>query len=716
MKKLIILLLLLFINLFGNAEALTLQNSKTQFNQESYVSKLPDCKSSSTHKHNCIGTLTFASGNKYVGEFKNNKRHGQGTYIYAGGAIESGIWENGKLLDVDVSKLPDCKSSSTYRHNCFGTYTHADGDKYVGEFKDNKGHGQGAYNYVNGDKFVGEYKDGKRHGQGAYTFASGNKFVGEWKNGKRHGQGAYTFASGDKYVGEWKNGKRHGQGTYTYASGSKYVGEFKNNEYNGQGTFTFASGNKYAGEFKSDKRHGQGTYTYVDGAKYVGEFKSDKYNGQGAYTYASGNKYVGEFKNNEYNGQGTYIFTSGNKYVGEFKSDKYNGQGTFTFAGGAIESGIWENGKLLDVDVSKLPDCKSSSTYKHNCIGTYTYVDGDKYVGEFKNNKRHGQGTYTFASGSKYVGEFKNSNYNGQGTYTYADGDKYFGEYKNGKKHGQGIFTFGHSSEWAGDKYVGEYKDGKRHGQGAYTFSDGTIKKGIWESGELLHANNKEVYSTSSGSGFAVTSNGYVVTNYHVVKGCTDVKIHDKGRKIKASIVTYDPNNDIALLKGNFIPRKFYPLSRKSPELLTEVFVAGHPFGKRISASVKVTKGIVSSLSGVGNNFSNFQIDAALQPGNSGGPIMNDKGNVVGVAVAKLKRDWAIKEFDTVPELVNFGVKSSVVIGILESENINLIAPYKEAKSYAELGSMITDGTYYLSCWMTEAQIKKVEKTKVVFQ
>ena len=605
MKKLIILLLLLFINLFGNAEALTLQNSKTQFNQESYVSKLPDCKSSSTHKHNCIGTLTFASGNKYVGEFKNNKRHGQGTYIYAGGAIESGIWENGKLLDVDVSKLPDCKSSSTYRHNCFGTYTHADGDKYVGEFKDNKGHGQGAYNYVNGDKFVGEYKDGKRHGQGAYTFASGNKFVGEWKNGKRHGQGAYTFASGDKYVGEWKNGKRHGQGTYTYASGSKYVGEFKNN-----------------------KRHGQGTYTYVGGDKYVGEYKNGKWNGQGTYTYASGDKYVGELKDGNYNGQGTY----------------------------------------------------------------------------------------TFASGSKYVGEFKNSNYNGQGTYTYADGDKYFGEYKNGKKHGQGIFTFGHSSEWAGDKYVGEYKDGKRHGQGAYTFSDGTIKKGIWESGELLHANNKEVYSTSSGSGFAVTSNGYVVTNYHVVKGCTDVKIHDKGRKIKASIVTYDPNNDIALLKGNFIPRKFYPLSRKSPELLTEVFVAGHPFGKRISASVKVTKGIVSSLSGVGNNFSNFQIDAALQPGNSGGPIMNDKGNVVGVAVAKLKRDWAIKEFDTVPELVNFGVKSSVVIGILESENINLIAPYKEAKSYAELGSMITDGTYYLSCWMTEAQIKKVEKTKVVFQ
>ena len=401
-----------------------------------------------------------------------------------------------------------------------------------------------------------------------------------------------------------------------------------------------------------------------------------KHNCIGTFTFASGDKYVGEWKDGKYSGQGTYTFGhssewAGDKYVGEWKDDKIHGQGTFTFA------------------------------------------SGNKYVGEFKNGKRHGQGTFTYAGGDgeKYVGEFKNDKYNGQGTYTYADGDKYVGEHKNDKRHGQGTYTFA-----SGDKYVGEFKNGKYNGQGTYTYADGTIESGIWEDDELLYANNEEIYSASSGSGFAVTSDGYVVTNYHVVEGCTDVKIHDKGRKIKASIVTYDPSNDIALLKGNFIPRKFYPLSRESPELLTEVFVAGHPFGKRISASVKVTKGIVSSLSGVGNNFSNFQIDAALQPGNSGGPIMNDKGNVVGVAVAKLKRDWGIKEFDAVPELVNFGVKSSVVIGILESENINLIAPYKEAKSQAELGSMITDGTYYLSCWMTEAQIEKVKKTKVIFQ
>ena len=217
-------------------------------------------------------------------------------------------------------------------------------------------------------------------------------------------------------------------------------------------------------------------------------------------------------------------------------------------------------------------------------------------------------------------------------------------------------------------------------------------------------------------SGFAVTSDGYVITNYHVIKGCTDVYIHDKGNSILSTLVTFDPNNDIALLKGNFKPRSFYPISRKSSKLLMDVYVAGHPFGQDISTSVKVTKGIVSSLTGIANNFSNMQIDAALQPGNSGGPIMNDKGNVIGVAVAKLDLEKIVDDYGVVPENVNFGVKANVVINILESENIKLPAPNINTIPTNELGELITDGTYYLSCWMTVAQIEKMLETKVMFK
>ena len=156
------------------------------------------------------------------------------------------------------SKLPPCPSSG-YFDNCFGNQTNADGEKYVGEFKDNKRNGQGTITLSNGNKYVGEFKDGKFNGQGTLYASNGAKFVGEFKDGKFNGQGTITLSNGNKYVGEFKDGKFNGQGTFTSASGNKYVGEWKDNKRNGQGTFTSASGEKYLGAFKDDKFNGQGT-------------------------------------------------------------------------------------------------------------------------------------------------------------------------------------------------------------------------------------------------------------------------------------------------------------------------------------------------------------------------------------------------------------------------------------------------------------------------
>ena len=225
-----------------------------------------------------------------------------------------------------------------------------------------------------------------------------------------------------------------------------------------------------------------------------------------------------------------------------------------------------------------------------------------------------------------------------------------------------------------------------------------------------------EIVSASSGSGFAVSSNGHVITNHHVIEGCQKVQIHHNGKSIPATVVTSDPQNDLALLKGNFRPSTVLPLSTDSPELLQDVYVAGYPFGRRISTGVKVTKGIISSLTGIGNNFSNIQIDAALQPGNSGGPILDDRGNVVGVAVAKLDIKKILKNYGVIPEDTNFGIKVSVVRSILESSNVSSPRPNTSSISKTKLGKMIADGTYYLSCWMTTAQIEKMRSKKVIFQ
>ena len=136
--------------------------------------------------------------------------------------------------------------------------------------------------------------------------------------------------------------------------------------------------------------------------------------------------------------------------------------------------------------------------------------------------------------------------------------------------------------------------------------------------------------------------------------------------------------------------------------MLQDIYVAGYPFGNKVSTSVKVTKGIISALTGVGNNFSNFQIDAALQPGNSGGPILNNKGNVIGIAVAKLGIKYIKNNFGVVPENTNFGIKISVVKRIVDSENIELPNPNEKNISITKLGKDISESTYYLSCWKTK--------------
>ena len=137
-----------------------------------------------------------------------------------------------------LSSCPGQYLTIAHWHNCFGTVTFGDGSKYVGEFRDEKPHGQGTYTGANGAKYVGEFRYGNFHGQGTFTSANGDKYVGEFRDGKRNGQGTATFANGNKYVGEFRDGKFHGQGTGTFANGDKYVGEWRDDKRTELGTYT----------------------------------------------------------------------------------------------------------------------------------------------------------------------------------------------------------------------------------------------------------------------------------------------------------------------------------------------------------------------------------------------------------------------------------------------------------------------------------------------
>ena len=222
-------------------------------------------------------------------------------------------------------------------------------------------------------------------------------------------------------------------------------------------------------------------------------------------------------------------------------------------------------------------------------------------------------------------------------------------------------------------------------------------------------------FKVASGTGFYVSNGGHVITNHHVIDGCKDIKVHSKGETLKTVKIADDRQNDLALLKVSQQPSHVFPISSEGPYPLQDIVVAGFPFGDRVSSSLKFTKGIVSSLSGIGNNYSEIQIDAAIQPGNSGGPIMDEYGNIIAVAVAKLDMKKILKDYGVIPENTNFGIKASAVKNLLEGNAVSFKKPNTEVLPKQELSRVATDGTVFLSCWMTVAQIEDIKNRKVLF-
>ena len=219
------------------------------------------------------------------------------------------------------------------------------------------------------------------------------------------------------------------------------------------------------------------------------------------------------------------------------------------------------------------------------------------------------------------------------------------------------------------------------------------------------------IIAAASGTGFFVSRTGHVITNYHVIEGCDANKLTFKGKEIKADTLAVDKMNDLAILKTDLRPSKVYPVATEDAALLEDIIIAGYPLGKKVSAAIKTSKGSVTALAGFGDNFSEFQTDAALNQGNSGGPIMNQKGNVVGVAVANYGKQSGVESF-------NFGIKSSTLKTFANANGLKFIPPNTRDLSNKDLGQLITEATIYLECYMTVAKIKRMiaeEKNRKAF-
>jgi len=211
----------------------------------------------------------------------------------------------------------------------------------------------------------------------------------------------------------------------------------------------------------------------------------------------------------------------------------------------------------------------------------------------------------------------------------------------------------------------------------------------------------EDLVPAASGTGFFVSRSGHIITNFHVIEGCDVNKLSYKGKSINTDTIAVDKTNDLAILKATLNPNRVYSVSNNDASLLEDIIIAGYPLGKKVSAAIKTSKGSITALAGYGDNYSEFQTDAALNQGNSGGPIMNQKGNVVGVAVANYGKKSGVESF-------NFGIKSSTLKTFANANGLKFLPPNNRDLSNKELGNLITEATIYLECHMTVAKIKRM--------
>jgi S1-C subfamily serine protease len=171
-----------------------------------------------------------------------------------------------------------------------------------------------------------------------------------------------------------------------------------------------------------------------------------------------------------------------------------------------------------------------------------------------------------------------------------------------------------------------------------------------------------------NGSGIIISKSGYIITNYHVIDNTTDIEVefilNDKIQTFNAEIVEFDKENDLAILKildMNFdgVDELPYNFKTRSSDVGTKVYAFGYPMALSIMGKeIKVTDGMISSKTGFDGNIRTYQITAPIQGGNSGGPLFDEKGNLIGINSSGIRKDIA--------DNVAYSIKTSYVLNLID--------------------------------------------------
>jgi S1-C subfamily serine protease len=207
--------------------------------------------------------------------------------------------------------------------------------------------------------------------------------------------------------------------------------------------------------------------------------------------------------------------------------------------------------------------------------------------------------------------------------------------------------------------------------------------------------------TVSTGSGIVITADGFILTNEHVVRQCDAYEVAlDSTRTVRATLRAADAVRDLALLAVE----ESFPLAARvrrdaAPRLGEPVAVVGYPLVQVLSAQPNVSFGHVNSTVGLKGNPAQMQIDVPVQRGNSGGPVFDAAGNVIGIVVSKLDALKLAKSTGDLPQNINFAIRGDVVQSFLEAHQVDFTASSASAKlENTEIAGRGTAVTVLIRC------------------
>lgn len=205
-------------------------------------------------------------------------------------------------------------------------------------------------------------------------------------------------------------------------------------------------------------------------------------------------------------------------------------------------------------------------------------------------------------------------------------------------------------------------------------------------------AKKPDAITGASGTGFIITSSGYIMTNQHVIDGADEISILlESGEALEAVVFREDGANDVAVLKVSYdhaLPAVNFAYTDKLKRG-DEVMTLGYPLVNLQGQNQKATFGRINAKTGLRDDFRFLQVDIPIQPGNSGGPLINRRGDVVGMITATLKFTATLDKAGSLPQSVNFAVKSDYALPIISDLSVTTNAGSTKNLEFSDIATAL---------------------------